>query len=89
MKELPDNVTAYKRTPVFTLKTIPKALLSSHKTRAETWGKICILKGELLYTIGEHESITLNQEKFGVVEPEILHHIKAIDEVEFYIEFYK
>lgn len=47
---------------------------------AGTWGKICINKGKLLYTIEVEpiESIELSPAKYGVVEPEIPDHIKRI-----------
>lgn len=91
MKELPPNVSAYKKTKVFTEETIPLGLLQNHQTLPEVWGKIVILKGKLEYVIeaGEGEVVCLDDEKFGVVEPQILHHVKAIGPVEFYVEFYK
>jgi tellurite resistance-related uncharacterized protein len=33
--------------------------------------------------------IVLDDGKFGVVEPQVLHHLRILDEVEFYVEFYK
>lgn len=91
MKGLPSNVFAYKRTPTYTDKTIPKGLLKSHTTRPGTWGKICIIKGKLFYTIEvePYESIELSPTKYGVVEPEVPHHIETIGEVEFFVEFLK
>ena len=54
------------------------------------WAKIVIIKGKLQYTINEHEEvITLDTEKFGVVEPTILHEVKPLGSVKFYVEFYE
>lgn len=91
MRELPQNVSAYKKTKVFTEETIPEGLLKNHQTMPEVWGKIVILKGKLEYVIeaGDGEVVNLDDEKFGVVEPQILHHVKPIGPVEFYVEFYK
>lgn len=91
MKNLPENVTPYKKTPEFTELTIPKGLLKQHKTKEGVWGKIVILEGVLEYTITEPEMemITLNESKHGVVEPTILHHITALGMVRFYVEFYR
>tara|TARA_B100001971_G_scaffold84647_1_gene78065 strand:+ start:178333 stop:178614 length:282 start_codon:yes stop_codon:yes gene_type:complete len=91
MKELPNNVQVYKQTPTFNQDTVPIGLLKAHTTKAGTWGKICINKGKLLYTIEAepYESIELSPSTYGVVEPEIPHHIKPIGEVEFYVEFLK
>ncbi len=91
MKVLPDNVTAYKKTPIFNQDTIPNGLLKNHKTKKGSWGLINIIKGNLLYKIeeGVQEEIELNEKKFGVVEPEVLHHVKPLGEVQFFVEFYK
>lgn len=91
MKELPENVNVYKRTPDFNQDTIPTGLLKAHTTKEGTWGKICVTKGKLLFTIETEpqESIKLTPEKFGVVEPQVPHHVKALGDVEFHVEFLK
>ena len=91
MKIIPENVQAYKRTPEFSEASIPQGLLNDHNTKAGVWGKIVILEGILEYTIQEPEVevIQLTPEKFGVVEPTILHHIKALGPVKFFVEFYR
>lgn len=91
MKKIPDNVNPYKRTPVFNASSIPKGLLKAHQTKQGTWGKIVILNGQLLYRILEPavSEFILSPEKYGVVEPQILHEIAALGDVELYVEFYK
>lgn len=93
MKQLPPNVNAYKKTKAFTELTIPAGLLKNHQTLPEVWGKIVILKGKIEYVIESgddaNEVIVLDDGKFGVVEPQVLHHLRILDEVEFYVEFYK
>lgn len=91
MKQLPANVNPYKKTRVFTEETIPEGLLKNHQTLPEVWGKIVILRGKLDYIIQSSpvEVVNLDDEKFGVVEPQILHHVKPNGPVEFYVEFYK
>lgn len=91
MKELPSAVQAYKKTPIFNAASIPKGLLKAHQTKAGTWGKIVILEGALLYRILQPSpsEVTLTPEVFGVVEPEVLHEIQALTDVQFYVEFYK
>lgn len=90
MKALPSNAVPYKKTPTFTEKSVPAGLLKDHQTKEGTWGKIVILKGEIVYTIQSEpqEVIRLTPENFGVVEPQVLHFIKPIGEVEFYVEFH-
>ena len=91
MKSLPDNVSAYKRTPEFTQDTVPAGLLSAHRTREGAWGLIVVLEGQLEYRIlePEHEIVQLNESLPGVVEPTILHEVKPRGEVRFYVEFYR
>ena len=90
MRDLPANVQAYRRTPTFTEDSVPTGLLKAHQTKASTWGKIVVLQGELLYRILEPavEDVHLSPEKFGVVEPTVLHEVQPIGEVQFYVEFY-
>jgi tellurite resistance-related uncharacterized protein len=91
MKQLPDDVVAYKRTPEFTEETVPAGLLKAHQTREGVWGKIVVLDGELQYTINEpeHEVIVLDSNRFGVVEPTMLHEVKPLGKVRFYVEFHR
>ena len=91
MKELPNTVQAYKKTPQFKEDTIPKGILNSHSTKEGTWGLINVLEGELEYIIQSEpeEIIVLTPEKYGVVEPQVLHHVKPLGKVRFFVEFYK
>jgi tellurite resistance-related uncharacterized protein len=91
MKELPPQVTPYKKTPEFTEKSVPDGLLKDHNTKTGVWGKIVVLEGRLEYTIQEPklEVIQLTPRAFGVVEPTIKHHIKPLGLVRFYVEFYR
>ncbi len=91
MKELPKDVTAYKKTPEFNELNIPKGLLNAHQTKEGVWGKIVILEGQLQYIINEPgiEVVILTENIYGVVEPKILHEVKPIGNVRFYVEFYR
>ena len=91
MKQFPADVTSYSKTPLFTESTVPDGLLNNHQTKAAVWGKIVVVKGDLEYTIMEPavEVVLLNPNKFGVVEPTVLHHIKPLGTVTFYVEFYR
>jgi tellurite resistance-related uncharacterized protein len=91
MKVLPNNVLAYKKTPTFDESTVPKGLLKAHQTKVGVWGKIVVLAGNLQYTINEPttEVVMLDEQNHGVVEPTILHQVKAIGDVQFYVEFYQ
>lgn len=91
MKALPDTVTSYKRTPEFTQDTVPQGLLKSHQTKEGTWGKIIILEGRLQYRIlgPGIEEIVLSPAVHGVVEPSVLHEVKPLGDVRFYVEFFR
>jgi tellurite resistance-related uncharacterized protein len=91
MKQLPENVVPYKRTPEFDEGSVPKGLLHAHQTKEGVWAKIVILEGRLQYSINEPENeITILDENiFGVVEPTILHEVKPLGKVRFYVEFYR
>jgi tellurite methyltransferase len=90
MKDLPDNVTSYNKTPELTRATIPKGLLRRHLTKEGTWGKIIILEGRLRYRIlePELEEIELSPERYGVVEPAVPQELEPICHVRFYVEFF-
>ena len=90
MKTLPEHVVAYKRTPEFDESTVPAGLLNHHQTKASVWGKIVVLEGCLLYRIHEpEEEIRLDKNTYGIVEPEVLHQVKPLGKVSFYVEFYR
>lgn len=91
MKELPANVTTYKRTPEFDESSIPKGLLKAHRTKQGVWGKIIVSEGQLEYKINEPEAevVILDKNKHGVIEPTILHAVKATGKTKFYVEFYR
>lgn len=91
MKRIPNGFGPYKRTAVFTEDSIPAGLLKNHTVKENCYAKICIIEGELDYTIIEPEVITyrLNADLPGIIEPQIKHHIKALNQVRFYVEFYR
>lgn len=91
MKSLPDHVSAYKKTDIFTETSIPKALLHDHRTMADVWGKIIVLEGRLLYTIKTvpDETVELSKNYDGIVEPQVTHFVEPQGKVKFYVEFYK
>ena len=90
MKTLPDNITEYKRTKVFTEKTIPKALLNFHNTKEGVWGVITVEQGQLEYQIVDTvEKYILSPQQSGIVEPTVVHKIKPLGKVLVYVIFYR
>jgi tellurite resistance-related uncharacterized protein len=91
MKTLPDNVVPYKRTPEFNEDNIPNGLLNSHQTKDGVWAKIVVLEGRLQYSIdgAGNEGSILDKNVHGVVEPTVIHQVKPLGKVKFYVEFYR
>lgn len=91
MKTLPDHVKPYQQTPEFTEETVPAGLLRAHQTKEGVWGRIVILEGRLQYTINEpvEKVVILDNNNHGVVEPTIMHEVKPLGAVRFYVEFYR
>ena len=96
MPILPSNVVKYTTLPRlfggFTSTTIPPGLLKSHTTKEGTWGVIRPYSGQVEYTIYEpKKSIhVLDEDNLGIIEPTMLHHVKALSEdVEFVVEFWR
>ena len=89
MKDLPENVAFYKRTPVYTKETLPSGILKDHRTKEGVWGVIEVVDGEIAYVIGNTEQHILRPGQNGVIEPQVLHHLKPLSEVSFSIAFYQ
>jgi tellurite resistance-related uncharacterized protein len=89
MEQLPKNVAAYKRTPSFNAETIPAGLLKDHSTAEGVWGLIQVENGTLEYIIGDDEVHRLSPKTKGVVEPTVVHHVRADGPVSFFVEFYR
>lgn len=91
MKNLPLDVTAYRKTPVFTQETIPQGLLHRHTTKEGSWGKISVISGQLRYRILTDipEEYTLTSDSSGIIEPQIPHEVEPLGATEFYVEFYR
>lgn len=89
MNPLPSKVAAYKQTPIFTNETIPQGLLRNHRTKPGVWGLIQVEHGALQYTINDKEVHILTPGYPGIVEPEVIHHVTPLEDVSFFVEFYR
>ena len=90
---IPEGLTCYKRTPVFTQASVPAGLLRAHSTKEGVWGRIRVLEGALLYRILDARrcprELVLTPAAFGVVEPTILHEVEPAGPVRFQLEFFR
>ncbi len=91
MKQLPDDVAPYKRTPVFTEETLPDGLRREHATKAGVWGLIHVESGCLRYQIADSDAVVELRpgDPPGVIEPEVLHSVTPIGDVRFFVEFHR
>lgn len=90
MKSIPEQFKAYSKSPVFTEKSIPERLQKDHHTKEDTWAKIHVEEGVLLYFIGDaEEPERLTPERPGVIEPKVVHRVEPEGAVKFYVEFYQ
>lgn len=88
MAVIPEAAKPYKQTAHFDEKTVPAGLLGDHRLKSGTWGRIVVEEGRLEYTCDRGVFI-LRPDVVGIVEPEIVHHVKPQGNVRFYVEFLK
>lgn len=91
METLPDGVSRYAESPVFSESSIPANLRRLHRTRAGIWAKIVVLEGKLLYRVLEPEirEAELSPETVGVAGPGVPHEVEPVGKVRFLLEFYR
>ena len=90
MKQIPDNLRAYKQSQKYTTRSTPGMMKNDHRTRAGVWAKIVVEKGEIIYEITDHDEVhTLTPDNPGVIEPVVFHKIDPQPGARFYLEFYR
>ena len=96
MEELPADVSACRRTPEYTERTVPPGLERVHDTRAGVWGRLVVVEGGLRYRIygpedargeGPCEEHWLTPGVDGVIAPQVPHTVLFEGPVRFYVEF--
>lgn len=91
-RAMPADLTYYNRTPVFTRKNVPAALLAAHSVKAGVYGLIRVLSGRLFYRLEDESNacVTACAGEDIVVEPEIRHRVELLDpDTAFRVEFYR
>jgi tellurite resistance-related uncharacterized protein len=91
MPQMPAGVVQYKQTAEFDERTLPNGLRSRHTLKPDTWGRIVVLEGELLYVIEQEPSLSfvLTPDAPGIVAPEAPHHVAPRGPVRLRIEFFR
>lgn len=88
MPTLPADAREYRRTDTFAETTIPPGLLRSHRMKPDVWGRIVVERGRLEYWLEEPViGFVLDEQRAGIVEPGVPHHVTAPGSVRFHVEF--
>lgn len=88
---LPINVEKYAESPLFNEDTVPSKLTSNHDLKAGVWGKICVITGALEYNVPGDPAHTrvIKAGGHAIIEPEQVHFVTPVGQVEFSVEFYR
>ncbi|WP_112834623.1 MULTISPECIES: DUF1971 domain-containing protein [unclassified Rhizobium] len=76
----------YMVTQDFDESSIPAALLREHSLKPGSWGVVRITEGSVALVAAGREILT--SQSFGLILPEIPHHLETLGPVKFRIEFY-
>lgn len=89
------ELICYKKMPTWTKQSLPEMFQQKHNTKAGTWAKLTVLKGQLkFYSLNEDGKILAEQifsagDDTPFVEPQAWHKVEPIsDDLECYLEFY-
>ena len=89
------QLRCYKELPVWNQQSIPQGFKNQHNTKAGTWAKLTVLKGELRFAMLEESGAVQSEHVFtpeqqpSFIEPEAWHKIvSASEDVECQLRFY-
>jgi tellurite resistance-related uncharacterized protein len=88
--DLPAGVVPYRTIGPFDESTLPKGLLSDHRTRAGVWGLVEVSSGSVRYVVcepGKEREQVLAPGYPGVIVPEQRHHLALDGAVQFTVTF--
>ena len=89
------QLICYKELPVWTHQSIPQGFKNQHNTKAGTWAKLTVFKGELHFAMLEESGAVKSEHVFSpeqqppFIEPQAWHKIvSASDDIECQLRFY-
>ncbi|TCH63255.1 SAM-dependent methyltransferase TehB [Acinetobacter sp. ANC 4862] len=89
------QLICYKELPVWTQQSIPQGFKNQHNTKAGTWAKLTVLKGELHFAMLDESGSVQSEHVFSseqqppFIEPQAWHKIvSASDDVQCQLKFY-
>lgn len=80
----------YGASPVFDETTLPDALRNDHRTKAGTWGLLCVKEGavRLIFTDPPSEQVVTPGQP-GLIPPQATHHVVPLGPMTMQVEFYR
>ena len=89
------QLICYKELPVWTQQSIPQGFKNQHNTKAGTWAKLTVFKGELHFAMLDESGAVQSEHVFSpeqqppFIEPQAWHKIvSASDDVQCQLRFY-
>ncbi|MFH7765476.1 SAM-dependent methyltransferase TehB [Acinetobacter sp. BSP-28] len=89
------QLMCYKELPVWTQQSIPQGFKNQHNTKAGTWAKLTVFKGELNFAMLDESGAVKSEHVFSpeqqppFIEPQAWHKIvSASDDIECQLQFY-
>ena len=85
--EVPASAVRGRRTPTFSLDTVPAALTKAHDTT--TWAELVVLAGSVLFVDETPRRIVATAGSRVPIVPRVRHHVEPDASAEFYVQFYE
>ncbi len=85
----PDDLTAYRATPLFTAETVPAGLLRDHKTGPGIWGRIEVRAGAVCLSRAVGGEETLQAGSATWVAPGEVHAVSLSEDAVFRVVFHR
>lgn len=90
MTRLPNDISPYRRTPVFNMTTVPAGLLRDHQTAAGVWGVLHVFEGIVFFRWAEEaEETQIKPGEKWVIPPQTLHSVRLSKDAAFQVEFWR
>ena len=84
---IPATEVRGRRTPTFSLDTVPAALTRAHVTT--TWAELVVLAGSVLFVDETPRRIVATPGSRVPIVPRVHHHVEPGASAEFYVQFYE
>lgn len=80
----------YRTTPIFDHETLPAALRHEHSTKADVWGLLRVLQGEVRLVFADPpRELQVTPDRPAEIPPEAVHHVELVGPMRMQVEFYR